>query len=190
MGKRYFVQISTDPDVDPRKCAVGMACAAQAVTDGHFVHVFFASHAVKLLLVAYIDALDEKVSQQPGQCSAMLHTLVDGAEGIYCSTGSQAVVGVTPDNAHGVLVGGYELNWSGPPGVVSLSSEPMWFSRINAGKVPAPYLFRSPLDEKCEITLAYLCSYQLDPFCGHLQSSIDTAEAILRVAWPDPQFSG
>jgi hypothetical protein len=67
--------------------------------------------------------------------------------------------------------------------------KPMWFSRINAGKVPAPYLFRGPLDEKCEITLAYLCSYQLDPFCGHLQSSVDTAEAILRVAWPDPQFS-
>jgi hypothetical protein len=39
MGKRYFVQISTDPDVDPRKCAVGMACAAQAVADGHFVPV-------------------------------------------------------------------------------------------------------------------------------------------------------
>ena len=79
MGKRYFVQISTDPDVDPLKCATGMAWAAQAVADGHFVHVFFASHAVKLLLVAYIDALDEKVSQQPGQCSAMLHTLIDGA---------------------------------------------------------------------------------------------------------------
>ena len=85
--------------------------------------LFFASHAVKLLQVAYIDALDEKVSQPPGQCSAMLHTLIGGAEGIYCSTGSQAVVGVTPDNAHEVLVGGYELNWSGPPGVVSLSSE-------------------------------------------------------------------
>jgi predicted peroxiredoxin len=123
MSKRYFVQISTDPDVDPRKCAVGMACAAQAVTDGHFVNVFFASHAVKLLQAAYIDALDERVSQGSGQCLNMLQTLIDGTEGIYCSTGSQAVVGVNQDNAHEVLVGGYDLNWSGPPGVVSLSSE-------------------------------------------------------------------
>jgi len=35
---------------------------------------------------------------------------------------SQAANGVTPDNAQDVLVGGYELQWSGPPDVVALSS--------------------------------------------------------------------
>ena len=40
-----------------------------------------------------------------------------------------------------------------------LAVKPMWFSRIKARKVPGPYLFRGPLDEKCEITLPYLCCY-------------------------------
>ena len=53
----------------------------------------------------------------------MMQALVDQAEGIYCSTGSQAVIGVTPDNAHEVLLAGLELKWSGPPGVVALSSQ-------------------------------------------------------------------
>ena len=110
MSKRYFVQISTDPDVDPLNCAVHMACPTQALTDGYFVHVFFTSHSMKVLQVAYVDAQDEKASQPPGQCSAMTHTLIDGAEGIYCSTGSQRAIGVTPDNAHKVLAGGCELN--------------------------------------------------------------------------------
>ena len=48
--------------------------------------------------------------------------LVAGAEGIYCSTGSQAVVGVTQENASDVLVEGLEMNWSGPPGVITLSA--------------------------------------------------------------------
>ena len=48
---------------------------------------------------------------------------MDGAEGIYCSTGSQAAVGVTVDDANGVLVEGLDLNWSGPPGVIALSSD-------------------------------------------------------------------
>jgi len=42
---------------------------------------------------------------------------------IACSTGSQAVVGVTPDNADDVLVAGLGMEWSGPPGVVAMSAE-------------------------------------------------------------------
>ena len=59
-----------------------------------------------------------------------------------------------------------------------------------SGKVPDPHLTKGSLDEKREIALAYLRSYQLHPFCGHLQSPVDTAEAVLHVAWPDPQFPG
>jgi hypothetical protein len=33
------------------------------------------------------------------------------------------VVGVTPDNADEVLVGGLDLEWSGPPGVVAMSAQ-------------------------------------------------------------------
>ena len=141
MSKSYFMMFSTDPDVDPRKCIVGLACTAQAIADGHEVVVFFASHAVKLLQSEYINTFDAKVAEgqievehwtkspevvanarEKGISRSFLDVLLTGAEGIYCSTGSQAVVGVTPENASEVLVEGLEMNWSGPPGVIALSA--------------------------------------------------------------------
>ena len=135
------MMFSTDPDVDPRKCIVGLACTAQAIADGHEVVVFFASHAVKLLQSEYINTFDAKVAEgqievehwtkspevvanarEKGISRSFLDVLLTGAEGIYCSTGSQAVVGVTPENASDVLVEGLEMNWSGPPGVIALSA--------------------------------------------------------------------
>ncbi|MBO29933.1 MAG: hypothetical protein CL439_00760 [Acidimicrobiaceae bacterium] len=135
------MMFSTDPDVDPRKCIVGLACTAQAIADGHEVVVFFASHAVKLLQSEYINTFDAKVAEgqievehwtkspevvanarEKGISRSFLDVLLAGAEGIYCSTGSQAVVGVTPENASDVLVEGLEMNWSGPPGVIALSA--------------------------------------------------------------------
>ena len=113
--------ISTDPDVDPRKCAVGLVCAGEAVTSGHDVNVFFASHAVQLLQGQFIDGLDDRVGMSSGTCRTMMETLVDGAK-IACSTGSQAVVGVTPENAAEVLMEPDGLVWSGPPGVVAMSA--------------------------------------------------------------------
>ncbi len=141
MSKSCFMMFSTDPDVDPRKCIVGLACTAQAIADGHEVVVFFASHAVKLLQSEYINTFDAKVAEgqievehwtkspevvanarEKGISRSFLDVLLAGAEGIYCSTGSQAVVGVTPENASDVLVEGLEMNWSGPPGVIALSA--------------------------------------------------------------------
>ena len=119
---KFFVMFSTDPDVDPRKCVVGLACAAQAVSDGHEVQTFFASHSVKLLHANYIDAIDSRVGMPDGASRALVDQLALGAS-IACSTGSQAVVGVTPDNAADVLVGGLDLEWSGPPGVVAMSAQ-------------------------------------------------------------------
>ena len=117
----YFFMISTDPDVDPRKCAVAIACAAEAVTGGNSVEVFFASHAVQLLQGQFIDGLDDRVGMPSGTCRTMMETLIDGAK-IACSTGSQAVVGVTPENASEVLIDPDGLVWSGPPGVVAMSA--------------------------------------------------------------------
>ena len=135
------MMFSTDPDVDPRKCIVGLACTAQAIADGHEVVAFFASHAVKLLQSEYINTFDAKVAEgqievehwtkspevvanarEKGISRSFLEVLLAGAEGIYCSTGSQAVVGVTPENASDVLVEGLEMNWSGPHGVIALSA--------------------------------------------------------------------
>ena len=61
MSKNMFFKIVTDPEVDPRKCIVGMACANQAINDGHNVNVFFASFGVKLLQSDYISKLDSSV---------------------------------------------------------------------------------------------------------------------------------
>jgi len=119
---KFFVMFSTDPDVDPRKCVVGLACAAQAVSDGHEVQAFFASHSVRLLHADYIDAIDARVGMPDGASRAMVEQLAAGAS-IACSTGSQAVVGVTPDNADDVLVAGLGMEWSGPPGVVAMSAQ-------------------------------------------------------------------
>ena len=118
---KFFVMFSTDPDVDPRKGVVGLACATQAVSDGHQVQTFFASHSVKLLQVDYINEIDSKAGMPDGASRALLDQLASGAS-IACSTGSQAVVGVNPDNADEVLVGGLDLEWSDPPGVVAMSA--------------------------------------------------------------------
>ena len=122
MSKNMFFKIVTDPEVDPRKCIVGMACANQAINDGHQVSVFFASFAVKLLQKEYITALDGRVGTPEGFCLDILGDLVKNAEGIYCSTGSQAIVGLTPENSDGVFVEGLDLIWSGPPGVIQLAA--------------------------------------------------------------------
>ena len=117
----FFVMFSTDPDVDPRKCVVGLACATQAIEDGHQVQAFFASRAVRLLHADYVDAIDTRVSLPEGSSRAMVEQLAAGAS-IACSTGSQAIVGVTPDNADEILVEGLGLEWSGPPGVIAMSA--------------------------------------------------------------------
>ena len=109
----YFFMISTDPDVDPRKCAVAIACAAEAVTGGNSVEVFFASHAVQLLQGQFIDGLDEQVGMPSGTCRTMMETLIEGAK-IACSTGSQAVV-ESPRQRAEVLIDPDGLVWSGPP---------------------------------------------------------------------------
>ncbi|MDA0300133.1 MAG: hypothetical protein O3B40_06840 [Actinobacteria bacterium] len=117
----YFFMISTDPNVDPRRCAVGLMCAAEALTSGHEVEVFFASHAVQLLQGQFIDGLDSRVGTPSGTCRTMMESLIAGAK-IACSTGSQALVGVTPENADEVLMVTDGLVWSGPPGVVAMSA--------------------------------------------------------------------
>ena len=122
MAKRYFVMISTDPELDPRKCVVGIACAAQAAKEGHEVHTFFASHAVRLLQTEYINQIDGRAGEALGNSRAYLDTLIEHAASMHCSGGSQAVVGVTKANADAILIGGYELNWGGPPKVVELGS--------------------------------------------------------------------
>lgn len=124
MSKKFFIKIVTNPDVDQRKCVVGIACAAQAIRDGHEVDVFFAADGVKMLHSAYIESVNEKGSIPDGMIYDMMNTITSGASKVYCSTGSQAANGVTKENADEMLLEGYSdwMTWSGPPGVIELSA--------------------------------------------------------------------
>ena len=124
MSKKFFIKIVTDPDVDLRKCVVGVACAAQAITDGHDVDVFFAADGVKMIHADYIRGINEQGNFPDGMIFNMLSVITEGASKIYCSTGSQAANGVTKENADDILLEGYSdwMTWSGPPGVIELSA--------------------------------------------------------------------
>ena len=125
MSKKFFVKIVTDPDVDLRKCVVGLACAAQAISDGYEVDMFFAADGVKMLNSKYISGTNESGTLPEGMIFGMIKTITEGAKNIYCSTGSQAANGVTKENADSMLLTGYQdwMTWSGPPGVIALSAE-------------------------------------------------------------------
>jgi len=125
MGKNFFVKIVTDPDVDLRKCIVGLACANQAIEDGHEVNMFFASNGVKLLHSLYIEQLNAGGMFPEGMIPNLMNSITNGANVIYCSTGSQAANGVSKENADEHLLEGYGhwMTWSGPPGVIALSAE-------------------------------------------------------------------
>jgi len=124
MSKKFFIKIVTDPDVDLRKCIVGIACAAQAINDGHDVDVFFAADGVKMIHADYIRGINEQGNFPDGMIFNMLSVITEGASKIYCSTGSQAANGVTKENADDMLLEGYSdwMTWSGPPGVIELSA--------------------------------------------------------------------
>ena len=125
MSKKFFVKIVTDPDVDLRKRVVGLACAAQAISDGYEVDMFFAADGVKMLNSKYISGINESGTLPEGMIFGMIKTITEGAKNIYCSTGSQAANGVTKENADSILLTGYQdwMTWSGPPGVIALSAE-------------------------------------------------------------------
>ena len=121
MSKHFFIKFVTSPDVDQFKCLVGLGCTAQAINDGHKVDVFFAAAAVQLLHAEYISALDKTIDASPNMCQGFLQTITNGANGIHCSTASQAFFGVSQDSSE-ALIKGINLNWSGPAGVIALAS--------------------------------------------------------------------
>ena len=117
MSKKFFVKLVTDPEVDLRKCIVGIACAAQAIKDGYDVDVFFAANGVKMLHSEFVEGINNSGDMPDGMFNGMMKTITDDANKVWCSTGSQAANGVTKENASIKLIAGYEnwLTWSGPP---------------------------------------------------------------------------
>ena len=122
MSKHFFIKLVTSPDVDQFKCIVGLGCTAQAINDGHKVDVFFAAAAVQLLHTEYIFNLDKTIDAAPNMCQGFMKTIINGANGIHCSTASQAYFGVSQDSSE-ALIKGINLNWSGPAGVIALAAD-------------------------------------------------------------------
>ena len=121
MSKHFFIKFVTNPEVDPLKCLVGLGCAAQAINDGHKVDIFFAAAAVQILHAGYLSKLDKAIDAPVGMSQSFIDKIKNGADGIYCSTQSQAYFGVSQDSPE-ALINGVNLNWSGPPGVIALAA--------------------------------------------------------------------
>ena len=121
MSKKYFINFVSEPKNDSMKSIVGIACTAQAITDGHDVSVFFAAAGTRLLDPEYIDELNQEMGPDSKMVSELMGKISDNAT-LYCSWASvKATLGhVEGDGA--LIVSDDEITWSGPPGVIELSA--------------------------------------------------------------------
>ena len=121
MSKKYFVKFVSEPRNDTIKTIVGVACAARAIEEGHDVSVFFAAAGTRLLDPAYIEELNREMGEGSTIVSDMMDSIIDNAT-LYCSFASvKATLGHSEGDG-ALIVPDDRIKWSGPPGVIELSS--------------------------------------------------------------------
>ena len=121
MSKKYFVKFVSEPKNDTIKTIVGVACAARAIEEGHDVNVFFAAAGTRLLDPFYIEELNREMGPDSTVVSQMMGTITDNAT-LYCSFASvKATLGHNEGDG-ALIVPDDRIKWSGPPGVIELSS--------------------------------------------------------------------
>ena len=121
MSRKYFVKFVSEPRNDTIKTIVGIACAARAISEGHEVSVFFAASGTRLLEPAYIEELDKEMGEDSTVVSDMMGTITENAT-LYCSFASvKATLGHSEGDG-ALIVPDDRIKWSGPPGVIELSS--------------------------------------------------------------------
>jgi predicted peroxiredoxin len=121
MSRKYFVKFVSEPRNDTIKTIVGVACAARAISEGHEVSVFFAAAGTRLLEPAYIEELNKEMGEGSTVVSDMMGTITDNAT-LYCSFASvKATLGHSEGDG-ALIVPDDKIKWSGPPGVIELSS--------------------------------------------------------------------
>jgi|TARA_B100001093_G_scaffold510525_1_gene576571 hypothetical protein len=121
MGKSVFVKFVSEPKNDSLKTIVGIACAAQAIDDGHDVSVFFAGSATRLLDGEYIGELNREMGPDSTMVSDMLNKIFDSAV-VYCSFASvKATLGHSEGDG-ALNIADDKITWSGPPGVIKLAT--------------------------------------------------------------------
>ena len=116
-----FVKFVSDPEIDPSKSVVGLACAAQAVSDGHDVDVFFAASATRMLVPGYLEGLMERVGAPSAMAQHFVQTLSEGARW-HCSFNSLKATAGIEEGQDGIIVPDASMTWSGPPGVIALAT--------------------------------------------------------------------
>jgi predicted peroxiredoxin len=121
MSRKYFVKFVSEPRNDTIKTIVGVACAARAISEGHEVSVFFAAAGTRLLEPAYIEELNKEMGEGSTVVSDMMGTITENAT-LYCSFASvKATLGFSEGDG-ALIVPDDKIKWSGPPGVIELSS--------------------------------------------------------------------
>ena len=121
MGKSVFVKFVSEPKNDSLKSIIGIACAAQAINDGHEVSVFFAGSGTRLLSKEYIGELDREMGPDSTMVSDMLNKIFDNAV-LYCSFASvKATLGHSQGDG-ALNIADDKITWSGPPGVIKLAT--------------------------------------------------------------------
>ena len=121
MGKSVFVNFVSEPKNDTIKSIVGLACAAQAIQDGHQVSVFFAAAGTRFLDPSYIKELDAEMGADTSMITNFMEVIVSGAT-LYCSFASvKAVLGHSEGDG-ALFVADDQIEWSGPPGVIALAT--------------------------------------------------------------------
>ena len=121
MSRKYFVKFVSEPRNDTIKTIVGVACAARAISEGHEVGVFFAAAGTRLLEPAYSEELNKEMGEDSTVVSDMMGTITENAT-LYCSFASvKATLGHSEGDG-ALIVPDDKIKWSGPPGVIELSS--------------------------------------------------------------------
>ena len=121
MSRKYFVKFVSEPRNDTIKTIVGVACAARAISEGHEVSVFFAAAGTRLLEPTYIEELNKEMGEDSTVVSDMMGTITENAT-LYCSFASvKATLGHSEGDG-ALIVPDDKIKWSGPPGVIELSS--------------------------------------------------------------------
>ena len=121
MSKKYFVKFVSEPRNDTIKTIVGVACASRAISEGHEVSVFFAAAGTRLLDPAYIEELNKEMGEDSTVGSDMMESITENAT-LYCSFASvKATLGHSEGDG-ALIVPDDRIKWSGPPGVIELSS--------------------------------------------------------------------
>ena len=121
MSKKYFIKFVSEPKNDIMKTIVGIACTARAITEGHEVSVFFAASGTRVLEPSFIEELDREMGPDSKVITEMMGVITSNAT-LYCSFASvKATLGHNEGDG-ALIVPDDKIKWSGPPGVIELSS--------------------------------------------------------------------